>query len=253
MVIRPFTAVLISVVYVSRASCVQVHTVRRKCQVDWQIVKLFNRSGQRVLTIHHFYNPPKNHMSFPPELDIHSKTLIVGDLNAHSPLWGYKERNKSGEAVEDFVQSNPLVLLNSPTSQPTLMHYATKKQFSPDLDIVTGDILAGCERKVLEDIGSDHLPTLLSVEIESNQTVRNTKCRPNFWKANWGLFAKTSDMFLNKLSVNDLSVEQASKKFTYCLTEATKRAVPKGRPRDTGQTSLRNFLPKSSSAKEQGN
>ncbi len=47
----------------------------------------------------------------------HKRSIIVGDLNAHSRLWGCSESNKRGKIIEEILTENNLVVLN--TGQPT--------------------------------------------------------------------------------------------------------------------------------------
>ena len=197
--------------------------------VDWQQIKIFTQHNQRVLTIHHVYNPPTNLLRIPP-IDVKSKTILLGDFNSHSKLWGYKEANPSGKAIEEFIQSNPVKLLNTPLTEKTLHHYATGKEYNPDLDIVSID-MGDCDRKVLECIGSDHLPVLLTVQnnmLRSLDAAQST--RFNYKKANWSKFTILAENYVGKIDIDRLGLEKSSDEITKQLKRAQKQSVPRGKP-----------------------
>ena len=52
-------------------------------------------------TIYATYNPPNNKPDF-TSLIVTSKTIIIGDFNAYSSKWGYKDTNRAGKETEDF-------------------------------------------------------------------------------------------------------------------------------------------------------
>jgi hypothetical protein len=54
---------------------------------------------------------------------MHRPALIIGDFNAHKKVWGCGVLDAQGKAVEDFVNSNNLTIVNSPNC--TYIHPAT--------------------------------------------------------------------------------------------------------------------------------
>ena len=61
--------------------------------------------------------------------------LLMGDFNAHNPLWGGNQLDNKGKIVEDLISTKNLVILN--TNTPTYMHPATGTKTSIDLLSVT--------------------------------------------------------------------------------------------------------------------
>ena len=47
--------------------------------------------------------------------------LTVGDFNSHSTSWGYEERHRRGDEVEDWQIKNNLLLLHDPEDPPTFL------------------------------------------------------------------------------------------------------------------------------------
>ena len=91
----------------------------------------------------------------PPEI-----SSFLGDFNCHHPLWDLRgTSDPCGEEVFDWVISSDLLPLNDPDT-PTLLHRS-----SPDISLASSSLVLFCSWEVLQDLGSDHLPILLSVPL----------------------------------------------------------------------------------------
>ena len=63
------------------------------------------REGSKF-TLNNVYNLPWNYLTFKSiSGSIFQKTIVVGDLNGHSPIWGYIDSNKTGRAIEDLCET----------------------------------------------------------------------------------------------------------------------------------------------------
>ena len=62
--------------------------------------------GLRKFKIYNIYSPPKVDFSFSTEEYIFKSTILFGDFNGHSPLWGYKDHNPSGLNIEQLCNSS---------------------------------------------------------------------------------------------------------------------------------------------------
>ena len=110
--------------------------------------------------------------SFSPSILSFSRNLfILGDFNCHHPLWDSRvASDPSGEEVFDWVISSDLFPLNDPDT-PTLLHRSSGSRSSgsrssPDISFVpSSSLVLSCSWEVLQDLGSDHLPILLSVPL----------------------------------------------------------------------------------------
>ena len=86
--------------------------------------------------------------------------FILGDFNCHHPLLDSRvPSDPRGEEVFDWVISSDLLPLNDPDT-PTLLHRS-----SPDISFSPSTLALSCSWEVLQDLGSDHLPSLLSVPL----------------------------------------------------------------------------------------
>ena len=115
----------------------------------------------RKYTIYNIYSPPNTAFDANLQGTNFRKTILAGDTNGHSPVWGYTDTNPSGRNIEELINSTNLILLQDDKTTPTLFHRPSGKTFRPDHTMVSADISAQCCMEVLEDLGSDHLPILI--------------------------------------------------------------------------------------------
>ena len=105
-----------------------------------------------------------------------------------SLLWNSRgTSDPGGDKVFDWVISSDLLPLNDPDT-PTLLHRSSGSRSSPDISFAPSSLAFSCSWGVLQDLGSDHLPILLSVPLSP---VFHPNERPpsfNFQKARWGDF-----------------------------------------------------------------
>ena len=66
--------------------------------------------------------------------------------------------------VFDWVISSDLLSLNDPDT-PTLLHHSSGTRSSPDISFAPSSLALSCCWEVLQNLGSDHLPILLSVPL----------------------------------------------------------------------------------------
>ena len=89
--------------------------------------------------------------------------FILGGFNCHHPLWDSRvTSNPCGEDIFDWVISSNLLPLNDPDT-PTLLHRSSGSRSSPGISFAPSSLALSCSWEVLQYLGSDHLPILLSV------------------------------------------------------------------------------------------
>ena len=144
--------------------------------------------------------------------------LLLGDFNAHSPVWGDSRRDGRGKLVESILQDNDLILLNS--KSPTFVHSAYNSTSAIDLAVASPTIALDFQWSVHDDLcGSDHFPIFLTSHAEEN----TTHPRYNFKKANWNLFGDLCSRSIDlKILESDCPVEL----FTEKVTAAAREAIP---------------------------
>src|SRR5213080_3938511 len=93
-------------------------------------------------------------------LQLPSPVLIMGDFNAHSPVWGGDKLDTRGRVIEEFIANNNLCLLNNKCS--TYIHPASGSCTAIDLTICDARLFLDFNWKVYEDqCGSDHYPIIV--------------------------------------------------------------------------------------------
>ena len=85
--------------------------------------------------------------------------ILLGDFNAHNPLWGCNKINNRGKLIEDNIGKNDLCLFNNKSY--TYLHPATGHYSSLELSICSPSVFLDYSFKVHDDLcGSDHFPTI---------------------------------------------------------------------------------------------
>ena len=129
-------------------------------------ISLNNSSSLSFLNVYAspIRSSPKDGRTDPFSLSILSSRnlYILGHFNCHHPLRDSRGTfNPRGEEVFDWVISSDLLPLNDPDT-PTLLHRSSGSRSSPDM-FAPSSLSLSCFWEVLQDLGSDHLPILLSV------------------------------------------------------------------------------------------
>ena len=119
-----------------------------------EIVKFNVWKQGKNFTIYAIYSPPNNKPDF-TSLSVTSKTILIGDFNAHSSKCGYKDTNTAGKEMEELLNTSVLELLYNDTDPSTYLHFSGA-QTTPDLLLVSSDISANTKRIILDDPGSGH-------------------------------------------------------------------------------------------------
>ncbi|GFR92890.1 reverse transcriptase-like protein, partial [Elysia marginata] len=76
------------------------------------------------------------------------------DFNGHSPLRGYKDHNKTGEALENISHTTNLIILQDRDSPPTQLHRAHNTLSRLYLTILSSDLHHKHNIQMLDDIDS---------------------------------------------------------------------------------------------------
>lgn len=98
----------------------------------------------------------------------HNPSILLGDFNAHHPMWGGKRINSAGRILSKFIDERPLIILNLSTSL-TYISFSSFSSSTIDLALASPHVSSICEARVLTDLhGSDHFP----IEVSINCKVR---------------------------------------------------------------------------------
>ena len=166
--------------------------------------------------------------SFSPSILPSRNLFILGDFNCHHPLWDSRgTSDPRGEEVFDWVISD-LLPLNDPET-PTLLHHSSGSRSSPDISFAPSSLALSCSWEVLQDLGSDHLPILLSVPLSPVFRPNERPPSFNFQKARWDEFASYIDSHCSSAKeYSSLSLSSAAALFTSLALNAAKFSIPFG-------------------------
>ena len=155
--------------------------------------------------------------------------FILADFNCHHPLWDLKGTSEPrGEEVFDWVISSDLLHLNDPDT-PTLLHRSSGSHSSPDTSFAPSTLAFSCSWEVLQDLGSDHLPILLSIPLSSVFHPNEHPYSFNFQKARWDGFASYFDSHCHSAEeYSSLSLFSAAALFASLTLNAAKSSIPFG-------------------------
>ena len=184
----------------------------------------------KKFTLFNVYSPPGSVCNIPELQDtMYRNTIVAGDFNGHSPLWGYQDTNGSGKYIEELNETTNLIIQQDCNSTPTLLHKVSKTLSRPDLTLVSSDLDVLCT--VLPDMGSDHRPILISIHRAQPQK-QEKKLRWNFKKSNWKEYSTTSEEQFRNLNLeNENLPDDLEKKIAATILDAAKKHIPRGHQR----------------------
>lgn len=183
--------------------------------------------ADRLITLVSLYLPPDVPIDFYDLQDLLNQLpkpfLILGDFNAHNPLWGSARLDNRGKVIERFLLSSSLCLLNS--KQPTFYSASHNTFTCIDLSISSATLFPCFSWKVLDDpLGSDHFPIVLESHIPL-PTILKRIPRWKLDKADWGLFQLEAT--LDPLMLESMTPEEATLYVTEQIINAAHHSIPK--------------------------
>ena len=100
--------------------------------------------------------------------------VILGDFNAHSPLWGSPDTNQRGQIIEDIITGNSLCIVNN--GENTYFHEPSKTFHAIDLIFCSPILFPYFNFSVSNDLhSSDHFPLFLSFHDFNDNKHKNSR------------------------------------------------------------------------------
>ena len=168
--------------------------------------------------------------SFFPSILPSRNLFILRYFNCHHLLWhSGGTSDPRGEEVFNWAIFSDLLPLNDPNT-PTLLHRSTGNRSSPDISFAPTSLALSCSWEVLQDLGSDHLPILLSIPLSPVFCPNEHPPSFNFQKACWDDFVFFFDSHcFSAEEYSSLSLSSAAALFTSLALNAAKSFIPFGR------------------------
>jgi len=199
------------------------YTVLDKIDSIEEISIAIKLNGQTV-NIANVYNPPDININSSKYtlLAERSNTIIVGDLNTYTPLFGGNKLDGNGHIIEQIVEDNNLVVLNNGSGT----HIKNNGELSAiDVSIASRNIANKCQWHVYYDsLGSDHHPIVITVNKPPDTS---EPCQPRYCykKADWKNFKQQCKRTLTN-QIYDENVSKYSKNITEAIHKAATDSIP---------------------------
>ena len=165
------------------------------------------------------------------------RNIILGDLNAHSPLWDREQPgDQRGEAVEEWLMCQDFAVVNDGTA--TRVNRGTGGGSAPDVSLVHHSHLDKIEWSCLECMGSDHLPILIEWEcrVESLKAV-DPGLRWKWSKADWPGYTAAMELKVSDASelLEAWDMEMKHAYLTSAMLSAAKTHIGQAKASSTGK------------------
>eukprot|EP01064_Diplonema_japonicum_P038663 TRINITY_DN943_c0_g1_i12.p1 TRINITY_DN943_c0_g1~~TRINITY_DN943_c0_g1_i12.p1 ORF type:complete len:1328 (+),score=253.65 TRINITY_DN943_c0_g1_i12:2183-6166(+) len=192
--------------------------------------------GQKEILLVNIYLPPTS-PSDPsddrPSIDTYfnpntlptgDRTLIMGDFNAHHPLWDGRRKKEDliGDKVAKWMIEKGMRPWNDKAT-PTLLNTRGSLS-SPDL-VISGPDMDSRSWTTLDSWGSDHIP--MSIRIRTKYETGPTIKKFSFKKADWEGYRNHLEYTLRHLQRTGDPV-RLNKQFTEAVKEAARLFIPRG-------------------------
>lgn len=145
--------------------------------------------------------------------------LIIGDFNAHNPLWGSNRIDPRGRIIEQFIDDVDAVLLN--TGEGTYLNSRSNNFSAIDLTMCSPQLATRLSWNPLnEHFFTDHCPIRIEILTEKITTNYSNK-KWRLQQANWTSYSDHLQLPLPEEDVN-ISVE----KFTKAILNTANQYIP---------------------------
>ena len=195
-------------------------------QIESQIIKV---NSTKIVNI---YIPPSSSCTpgFEPTIAPllpDGDAIITGDFNAHDQLWNSTLQDSRGaNLAEELGTSNFGVLNNeNPTRLPT---NSNGQPTSPDITLASLPLLPYANWETMTQMGSDHLPIVITCAMDINFLHSDRKTFVNFKKADWQSFTNLTENEFSKLADPE-NIYKGEKCFRRIIKKASTKCIPQGR------------------------
>jgi hypothetical protein len=185
---------------------------------------------KQKFTIFNVYIPPSSSCdnTFTPSIDFllnSPNTLILGDLNAHSNDWYSSKTDTRGDKLAAEIAASSSGILNQNMSTRLQAGSAT----SPDVSIVSNNLLSCANWRTMITLNSDHVPIIIDLNLSKTfEYWAKKQTFVNLSKADWAAFeCETESLFAETDLPRD--AHSGEKTFRKVLLTASLHCIPMGR------------------------
>jgi ribonuclease HI len=199
-------------------------------------VSVFPNGASKPIKIHNLYVPPIRSSAADPRsqhfdpraIPIDKTTFVLGDFNAHCASWDpFTEENSLGRDIDDWLTESDFITANS--GEATRTGKNTGKSSVPDITAHHVSLVGRIAWEVADDLGSDHLPIVTSVNVGNRRPRKNAPARFSYAKAKWSDFTRhLEEKFADWDNNAPPSVTAANAQLVSGITEAANLFIPRG-------------------------
>ena len=166
------------------------------------------------------YNPSIAHLL------TNQDSLIMGDFNAHDPLWSSSMQDARGSNFSNDISNSTYGVLN--TDNHTRLPDNNQQPSSPDISLASAAILPYATWQVHKTFGSDHLPISINLTSDIKPQPSENRTYINFRKADWTQFEQDTEREFESLPL-PTDVYKSEQTFRRIVNGAAKKNIPAGR------------------------
>ena len=114
--------------------------------------------------------------------------------------------------------------------EPTRIPFTTgSRSTSPDVAFASPDISLRCDWRVFNELSSDHMPVIISLELSTAIQAKPKHTFLNYRKADWASFASLVEDGLSSFTINSFqSIDSAADALSKVFLAASARSIPSG-------------------------
>ena len=197
--------------------------------------------GKTPISILNVYRPPIRRAPDDDRLDRFDPgalpsgddLIILGDFNAHHPLWDSEcdAADSVGERLADWLDRVDWLPMNS--GEPTHASYRSGGGSAPDVALCSRSMARRSCWRVGPDLGSDHLPMLISTRTAPSGE-RSARRKPTwaFHKADWEAFRAECEAAFSEVEPLHATAQTLVTRFTDTVLSASRKHIPRGARKD---------------------
>lgn len=154
-----------------------------------------------------------------------SPRIILGDFNAHSPIWGSEKTDARGLKIEELTNKLNIVTLN--TGEATRFNSSNGNFSAIDLSMCDASLAPLLTWSTLGRLhGSDHFP----IRLESNTLIKKDSGiflpKWNLKQANWEQYRQIIEQNISTISIEEDPIQEVES-FKNLILEAASKTVRK--------------------------
>ena len=157
---------------------------------------------------------------------------MVGDFNAHNPLWGSEKTDTNGKVIEKALEINNSVIINDGSGTRIDTH--TGKISHLDLAITSPSLACKCAWNTEKNnLGSDHFLIDIKINLETNINEVHKNTEEDSWSfknIDWKKFKKICEIDFDD-SITSQNAQTFYENFMKTLENSIKKIVHKKRNR----------------------